>query len=56
MGWLFSDDTGKTITDLVAELSDPKRFSEGWTLLMSRRVGNHHWYLVHDGVHRYAER
>lgn len=46
MGWTFAYSKSFGKADLVAELRSPQRFSEGWELLRSSVVGNHHWYLV----------
>lgn len=46
MGWLFAYDPNFKRADQVRELNSPRTYSEGWTLLKHRLVGNHLWHLV----------
>jgi len=46
MGWSFANSKSFDKTACVAELRSQRRFGEGWELLRSSVVGNHHWYLV----------
>lgn len=45
MGWLFSS-RWTTRAEMVAYLRRQDRFVEGYSMLRSSVVGNHHWYLV----------
>jgi hypothetical protein len=46
MGWSFSCDVNYTIADQLADFRKPGRYSAGYTLLRSVRVGNNHWALL----------
>lgn len=48
MGWLISYSSSYQISDMLIKLRRPDRFGETYELLMSRVVGNHHWYLVEE--------
>ena len=46
MGWLFHTDRSYGRKELVAELRQADRFGDGYEMLRSQVVGNHHWYVL----------